>query len=338
VTAAVWSFHLHAGAWLVVLGLGAVYGTAVRRPGWQATPRQVGWFFLGLVFLLVALTWPIADLAAHWSLTALVIQRLILLLAVPSLLIVGTPPALLSSLTRPAPVDAAVRTASRPAVAVLVVTVVAVATLTVPAVKAQASSGLARALLEVLLILTGAVLWAPVLDRLPGTHRPAALGRAAYLVVQSIVPGFLAIIWIFARHPLYPPFAGDQSVAGLSPILDQQLAGFVAKLGTIIPLWTVAFVTVVRAQRTEDRGGDPDPLRWSDVERHLERAERRQQRTANPGFPLAPPKPRPAGGHPAAPASGSTGAPEPASGPGTDGEIPGDHRPDGPPPEGPAAG
>ena len=322
-TADPWALHLHVGAWLVVLALAALYGTALRRPGWEATPRHVAWFFLGLFLLLVALTWPIADLAAHWSLTALVIQRLILLLAVPPLLILGTPMAILNTLTRPPPVDAVVRTASRPPVAVVVVTVIAVATLSVPAVKAESSSGAARALLVVVLLATGAVLWTPVLDRLPGTHRPAALGRAAYLVVQSIVPGFLAIVWIFARHPLYPPFAGHQEGAGLSPILDQQLAGFVAKLGTIVPLWTVAFVTVVRAQRTEDRGGDPDPLRWSDVERHLERAERRQQRTANPGFPLAPPKAGPADRARGAEASG-TGGPPPGPGPsgGSDGAEP----------------
>ena len=118
------------------------------------------------------------------------------------------------------------------------------------------------------------------------------------------MPGFLAIVWIFARHPLYPTFAGPHDVAGLSPILDQQLAGFVAKLGTIVPLWTVAFVTVARAQRTEALGGDPDPLRWSDVERHLERAERRQQRTANPGFPLAPPRANPGSNPPDGPSAG----------------------------------
>ena len=36
----------------------------------------------------VALTWPLGDLAAHWSLTTLVIQRLILTLAVASLVLV----------------------------------------------------------------------------------------------------------------------------------------------------------------------------------------------------------------------------------------------------------
>jgi hypothetical protein len=74
-------------------------------------------------------------------------------------------------------------------------------------------------------------------------------------------------------------------VAGLSPLLDQQLAGFLAKLGTIAVLWTVAFVIMTRAQTAETAGRDTEPLMWSDVEREIERAERRQRRRGVPGPP-----------------------------------------------------
>jgi cytochrome c oxidase assembly factor CtaG len=136
------------------------------------------------------------------------------------------------------------------------------------------------------LVLTGFVLWAPVLSLLPASSRPSALGRAGYLIVQSIVPAFLAFVWIFARHPLYPALAHTQ-VAGMSPLLDQQVAGFVAKFGTIAGLWTVAFVILNRAQHTSATGGDPDPLTWADVERHLERAERRERRSRSAWLPVA---------------------------------------------------
>ena len=64
----------------------------------------------------------------------------------------------------------------------------------------------------------------------------------------------------------------------MSPLLDQQLAGFLAKLSTIAVLWTVAFVIMTRAQAAETTGQDAEPLMWSDVEREIERAERRQRR------------------------------------------------------------
>ena len=105
--------------------------------------------------------------------------------------------------------------------------------------------------------------------------------------MQSIVPSFLSIVWIFARHPLYPPFTYPGTVAGMSPLLDQELAGFLAKLSTIAVLWTVAFVIMTRAQTADSDGRDADPLVWSDVERELERADRRDRR--QPWWPGAPP-------------------------------------------------
>ncbi len=69
----------------------------------------------------------------------------------------------------------------------------------------------------------------------------------AYLIVQSIVPSFLSVVWIFARRPLYPSYDHHATVLGMSPVLDQQLAGFLAKLCTIAVLWTVAFFVMTRA-------------------------------------------------------------------------------------------
>ena len=141
-----------------------------------------------------------------------------------------------------------------------------------------ARSDLARVVIELVVLASGFVLWAPVLTELPGAPRLSALGRGGYLIVQSIVPSFLSIVWIFARHSLYPTYSHAGTVVGMSPLLDQQLAGFLAKLSTIAVLWTVAFVIMTRAQSAEDTGRDAEPLMWSDVEREIERAERRQRR------------------------------------------------------------
>lgn len=287
-----WAFSPHVVGWVLVLACGVAYVLAARRPGWGVRRRQMVSFFAGLVLLLAAISWPIADLAAHWSLTALVVQRLLFLLAVPPLLVLGAPAPLLAALTRPAPIDAIVRAVSRPVVAILVVTVLAAATLTTGAVDAQASHSWARALLDLVLLGAGAVLWAPVLHQLPGAPRPTAFGQAGYLIVQSIVPSFLAVVWIFARHPLYRSYTEHPRFAGMSPLLDQQVAGFLAKLATIAVLWTVAFIVLSRAQRATSAGRDPDPLTWADVSRHLERAERRSTERRRTGLrALLPPPP-----------------------------------------------
>ena len=246
--------------------------------GQAATGRQKVLFLAGVVLLAGALTWPLGDLASHWLLVALVLQRLLLTLAVPPLLVLGTPRPIIGRLTRPPAVDAVLRVAVRPVPAVAIVTVVAVGTLTVGVVSLAAHSIVARTVIQLVVLASGFVLWAPVLTELPGTQRLSSLGRGGYLIVQSIVPSFLSIVWIFARHPLYPPFTYPGTVAGMSPLLDQELAGFLAKLSTIAVLWTVAFVIMTRAQTADSAGRDTDPLVWSDVERELERADRRERR------------------------------------------------------------
>lgn len=300
-----WHLHLF---WLLVFPAAvALYLWATRDGGaFRATLRQRILFVLGVVVLVGAVTWPLADLAAHWLLMALVLQRLLLTLAVPPLLVLGTPRPLLARLTRPAPIDAVLRVVVRPAPAVVIVTVVAVGTLTTGAVDLAARSDVARVGLEVLVLASGFVLWAPVLTELPGTPQLSALARGGYLIVQSIVPSFLSIVWIFARHSLYPAFGHQGKVVGLTPLLDQQLAGFLAKLSTIAVLWTVAFVIMTRASAA-DLAGEDEPLLWSDVQREIERADRHERRHGSAPPPPPPPPPPPGSG---------------ADGPGTRSDLP----------------
>jgi cytochrome c oxidase assembly factor CtaG len=268
-----WHFPIF---WVVAIVV--LYGAYVRASRAQPHPTARQWlcFSLGTLALLLAVTWPLGDLAAHWSLLALVLQRLLLMLAVPPLLVTGTPQRLLTKLTRPAPVDAVLRLAVRPVVAIVFVTAVAVGTLSTGAVSLATSSDAARVVFQLIILLAGFVLWAPVLTRLPGTRHLSALARGGYLIVQSIVPSFLSVVWIFARRPLYPAYS-HHTVAGMSPLLDQQLAGFAAKLGTIAVLWTVAFVIMSRAKVMDGSEEEPEPLIWSDVEREIERADRRDR-------------------------------------------------------------
>ncbi len=280
-------WHLHV-VWLLALPVlvGGYFWALRRRPEWAASGRQQVLFVLGVVVLVGAVTWPLGDLAAHWLLLALVLQRLLLTLAVPPLLVLGTPRPLLARLTRPTVVDAVLRVAVRPLPAVAIVTVVAVGTLTTGAVDLAARSDVFRVVVELLVLGSGFVLWAPVLSELPGAPHLSALGRGGYLIVQSIVPSFLSIVWIFARHPLYAPFSSspgshEGKVLALTPLLDQQLAGFLAKLSTIAVLWTVAFVIMTRAEGAERKGEDVEPLLWTDVERELERADRRERKRSS---------------------------------------------------------
>lgn len=276
-----WAFHAHVGAWASVLVVSGCYLAVVARLETGDRPNRRQWWQFGwaVAALAVALTWPVADLAAHWSLTALLVQRLLLTLVVAPLLLLAVPTPALGRLTRPWPLDALVDFLSRPQVAVVAFTAVVVGTLTSPAVAAQASSWWWRGCFDVLMAFAGVVLWVPALGRVPGARRVSPVGRAVYLVVQSVLPNFPAVVFVFSRHPLYAAFAHAHRAIALSALNDQQVAGIVAKVGTLPVLWTAAWRALSRAEKAERLGLDEEPLTWVEVERALERSERAERRS-----------------------------------------------------------
>ena len=178
-----YAFHFHTAAWLVIVALGVGYGVVVRRLarstvpiGTMPTRRQ--WWYLagGLVTLALALTWPVADLAAHWSLTALVVQRLLITLAAVPLLMLAVPAPLFAAVTRPAAIDRVLEVLTRPPIAVATFTVVAVGTLLTPVVATQATSPAVRGAVDALLVVGGVVLWGPVLRHIPGASSRSCPG------------------------------------------------------------------------------------------------------------------------------------------------------------------
>ena len=276
-----WAWHPHIVLWAVLAGA-SLAAAALHRRLVRTSAHPLPWprvralrFAGGMVLCGVCLGWPLGDLAAHWSLSALVLQRCLLVLAVAPLLLAGLPDDLIEWSTRPAPVDALLVRVLRPPVAVVVVTVLLVGTMLPALVAAQSSSTVARAALALVVLLAGTILWLPVLGRIPGIPRPRPMIRAVYLVAQAIVPVFLSFLYILATKPLYPAFARSVEVVHLRPLNDQQVAGFVSKLSFVLVLLAVAGVVLARAPDTDDDLGPEDPMVWADVERHFERVDRR---------------------------------------------------------------
>ncbi len=279
----------HVVAWAVVGGGALAVVVGHRRLTRQSSPptpwtrREIASCCVAAAAALVALTWPVADLAAHWSLTALVVQRLVLVLVVAPLLLLGLPGDVLRWATRPAPVDACVARCQRPVVAVVIVTAVLGAAMTPALVSAQSTSAAARGVIDAAVLLAGFVLWTPVIGRIPGVTRPRPIVRFVYLVVQAVVPAFLSFVFILSVRPLYAVYHDSQAAIGLRAVNDQQLAGFVSKLGMLFVLLTVGATVLARASRDEEDEVVEEPLVWGDVEREFERADRRAARASDPG-------------------------------------------------------
>lgn len=265
-------FHWHA---LIVVAIVGGIASVVRL---SRTRRQRAQGAAAVVAFAAVTLWPVGDVAASVSLSVATLQRLVLMLLVAPLLMLAAPTSTWVAVTRPAIVDAVARRLARPAPAMALVTVVGTVTLSVPVVNWGAHSLWARDVIVIGVVVLGVVLWLPALGLVPGARRLSEVARAAYVFVSALVVTSLSLVWIFARHPLYRSLHFQHHFVHLSALTDQQVAGFVAKLGAYLPMWAVAFVIFSRA---EHRGVELEtsPLHWADVERELLRAERQRRRT-----------------------------------------------------------
>ncbi len=266
------AFHLH---WLAFTC--AVLAVVIER-SFVTSKHERRVALVALVTLLVVVVWPVGDVAATVSLTVATLQRLVIMLLVAPLLLLSTPTALLVRLTRPRLVDGAVQFLSHPGVAMAFVTVIGTATLTTPVVDWSASSSLARGVVLIAVLVAGVVLWIPGLAIMPGTRRLSPVARAGYIFASSLVVTSLSFVWIFSRHSLYPDLHHQHALLHMTPLLDQQLAGFVAKFACYIPMWAVAFTIFARADETSTT--EESPLHWADVERQLLRVDRQRERSS----------------------------------------------------------
>jgi putative membrane protein len=233
---------------------------------------------------LAAVTlWPMGDLAAHVSLTAALIQRLVVMLVAAPLMVRATPDRIVELVTRPAPLDLSARVLTHPLGALITVTLLGTWTLTPQAIDWGAQSPAGRGVVLAVTLMAGIVMWIPILTTVPGTRHLSLIGRGAYLIVASLVVTSLSVVWIFARHPLYSGLHQQRLVLGISPLLDQQIAGVAAKLLTYFPLWAVAFVFLSRAE-AQPKVSEDSPIYVADVDRLRLRERRRATRSRSTPF------------------------------------------------------
>ncbi|HXY44167.1 MAG TPA: cytochrome c oxidase assembly protein [Acidimicrobiales bacterium] len=277
--------HFSPAPVLVALALLAWYLEATRRCEPPATRQQKRAFYLGLLALLTATSWPLAELAHTTSLLILVLQRELLILAVAPLLLFALPPEVGIRLTQPRAIDWMVVRLSEPALAVMVTTALLTVTAMPFSVSAASQHSWIRWLVEIGTLAAGFVLWNPVIRRVPGVRQLTPIGTAGYLLAQSVAMSFLSFAWILAPHLLYPSLQGQRAALGVSPLLDQRLSGWVAKLGTFGVLWPVAYRCFSRS--IESGVPEAATLQWRDVERQLERIQRQERKPKN--RQLAPP-------------------------------------------------
>ena len=201
-----WSWSSHALVLVPALTIG--YFWAIRRepaPRW----RIACWVASMLLLLAVSVT-PIETISLHFLLSVHLIQNVVLAEWAPLLAVLAIPPALAARAPRVPPLLA------------LAVWLVNYGVWHLPWVY-DAALRHQHSLLHlehVLYFATGILLWWPVF------HGALSSGaKSLYLFAAFVLASPIGLMMALVPDPIYDFYVGAPRLWGLSPILDQQIAG-----------------------------------------------------------------------------------------------------------------
>ena len=203
-----YSWSWNAEALLVVPAMTVAYVWALRR--FPAAPWRVACFGAAVVLLLAVTITPLETIALEYLLSVHLIQNVVLAEWAPLLAVLGIPASL------------AVRAPRVPAVPALLLWVVNYGVWHLPWLYDTALRH-PHSLLHLehaLYFLTGVLLWWPVVH---GTLSAGA--KAAYLFAAFLLASPIGLVMALVPEPIYGFYEEAPRLWGLSPILDQQIAG-----------------------------------------------------------------------------------------------------------------
>jgi putative membrane protein len=240
---------LLAGAYTGVLAAGRRQGAAVR---WRHTLC----FGAGLLALLLALLSPLDVLADTYLLSAHMLQHLLLLLVAPPLVLLGLPAWLLRRLRPFRRGRWLVEGGRQPLAALLAFTIVVGGWHLPPLYTAALRDEALHAAEHLSMLGVAGLFWWPVVAPVPEADHLGPLGRVLYLFAANAPVAAVAAPLTFAPQVLYPPYLapGDRwgllplirDGWGLSPLLDQQLAGLLMWVPMTLVLTVTALTILLR--------------------------------------------------------------------------------------------
>lgn len=234
-----------------------VYGVRFRRARRDGGSRGASWgraisWLLGVAALVAALISPI-DTLADQVLTMHMIQHLLLLDVAPILLTLGLTKVLLRPVARTVlDIERALGPIAKPWFAV-VAYIAAMWFWHVPALyNAALSSSGVHVLEHVVFMVAGTLYWWHLLSPVRG-HRMTGMTPVIYMVVTKIGVGLLGIALTFAPKAIYEFYEHQPQVWGLSPVVDQSIAGALMALEQTLVMGVALAFLVIRGLAEAER-------------------------------------------------------------------------------------
>jgi putative membrane protein len=253
---------------MMLLSQAVLYGYLIslaRKDGHWGTdvkPRHMIWFAAGLLTIFIALVSPLDALSNYVSFAAHMTQHILLAIVAPICLLIGTPRYWLSDLFNIPIVKSLLRLAAHPLVAFGTFTVVLWAW-HLPALYEGALRDSNIHILEhTLFLVTGVILWAPILHALPPDKPMNYFVKITYLFFNMVASSILAAIFTFAQGVIYPYYGNAMQVFGMTPLDDQQLAGAIMWVpggGIFLVATLIAFAAWLTNEEKKGQAKYPPP-------------------------------------------------------------------------------
>jgi putative membrane protein len=263
-----WSFE---PLQLVALALGAaLYAKRVRTLSRRGTP--VAWwrpalFGLGVALIAISLVSPVAELGATESFAFHMVQHLLLGDIGPLCIVAGLTGPILRPLLSVRAIRA-LRFLAHPLVALPLWTLNLLLWHLPFFWEAALRNEAVHALEHVSFFTAGALMWAAVIEVLPGPEWFGTGAKMGYVVVVRIVSTVLGNVLVWAGTPFYGIYEDTHRPFGLSAEADQGLAGGIMMIeGSLVTIGVLAWLFLRLAQEGElrqellERGLDPRAVR-----------------------------------------------------------------------------
>ena len=263
-----WSFE---PLQLAALALGAaLYTKRARTLARRGTP--VAWwrpalFGLGIALIALSLVSPIAELGATESFAFHMVQHLLLGDLGPLFIVAGLTGPILRPLLSVRAIRA-LRFLAHPLVALPLWTLNLLLWHLPFFWQAALRNEVVHALEHVSFFTAGALMWAAVIEVLPGPEWFGTAAKMGYVVVVRVVSTILGNVFVWAGTPFYGIYEDAHRPFGLSAEADQGIAGGIMMIeGSLVTIGVLAWLFLRLAQEGElrqellERGLDPRSVR-----------------------------------------------------------------------------
>jgi putative membrane protein len=226
---------------------------ALRRRARPLPARRAAFFLGGIAVMLAALVSPLDRLGEERLFSMHMAQHVLLGDVGPLLVVLGLSGPLLRPLLARSPVRA-LRLLAHPLVS-LPLWALDLCLWHLPYLyDAALRNGAVHALEHALFFACGALVWAAVVEPLPG---PAWFGsgwKLVYVGALWVVSGALANVFIWSGRPFYAPYVDAPRTFGLSALSDQRLGGAVMLLeGSAVAFSVAAWIFLRHLRESELR-------------------------------------------------------------------------------------